>query len=147
MSSSQFPPSISLESKEKISKYAELVYKKDIKNITKEEILHLIKMDMASSITKMTVSASGTRPTGVQYATNNYFASLDVDLNEVSKTITDYLGSLPEDKILDSYFVQKNVLYNFIRTKHESLENYLRDLLDSAMKKDNCPRPGRSDKE
>ncbi len=138
-----FPDSVSTITKEKLTALAQEAFSKPIESLTKEDIRILIQMDIATTINKLTVSAAATRPTDIKFATNNYFASMEIDIAGYSKIIKDILDNVPEDKILDKYLDIKQVVYNMIRLKYESTENYLRSLLDSAITRDGCPKVGR----
>lgn len=147
MSNSTFPPSLSADTKAKLTQLAETVYNKAIKDIKKEDVLLLIQMDMATTINKINVGCSATRPTNIKYATNNYHASMEIDLSGISKLIRERLDSIPEDQIIDRYLELKSSLYGMIKVKYDSTETYLRGLLDASIQKDGCPVTGRGDDE
>lgn len=147
MSNSTFPVSLSADTKIKLTQLAETVYNKNIKDIKKEDVILLIQMDMATTINKINVGCSATRPTNIKYATNNYHASMEIDLSGISKLIRERLDSIPEDQIIDRYLELKSSLYGMIKVKYESTESYLRGLLDASIQKDGCPVTGRGDDE
>lgn len=145
MTKDLFPASMKTETKNKLSGLAETVYQTDIKNLTREKVMILVQMDMATTINKINVGASATRPTNIKYATNNYHASMEIDLSGIGKLIVAELDKLTEEELVDKYLELKSTLYSFIRTKYESSETYLRTLLDTAIKKDGCPPVARGD--
>lgn len=145
MSKSLFPVGISETNKNRIMGLAKTLFPhKKEEEITKEDLSFIIKMDMSTSFNKLTVSAAGTRPTDVKYATNQYFANLEVDLGEIKAAVDDMLKDVPEEELIDRYFELKGTVINMIKVKYEGTENYLRSLIESAMQKDNCPTPGRN---
>ncbi len=145
--SNAFPSNMSSETKNKISQLAETVYNRNIKDIKKEEVLLLIQMDMATVINKINVGCSATRPTSIKFATNNYHASMEIDLSGIGRLITERLESVPEDVLIDKYLELKSAIYGMIKVKYESTETYLRNLLDVSIQKDGCPVTGRGDDE
>lgn len=147
MANNIFPVGMAADTKAKISQLAETVYNRNIKDIKKEEVLLLIQMDMATVINKINVGCSATRPTNIKFATNNYHASMEVDLAGIGKLITSRLESVPDDEIIDRYLELKSALYGMIKVKYESTETYLRGLLDVSIQKDGCPVTGRGDDE
>jgi hypothetical protein len=145
MSDEKFPKNVSKDTQDRIKALAANVYEKDANDLTKDEIRNVISMDMATYPKKLTVSAAGTRPTPeLKFSTNNYHVSLDIDIGEAQTAIRTNLESLEDSgEILEEYLSSKSALFNLIKIKYEGTENYLRDLLDSAMTKDGCPKVGR----
>lgn len=146
MKESLFPSETQEETKNKILSLAKTVFSKDIKDLTKKEVQSLILMDMKSAINKVTVSVGGTRPTKLQYAGNNYHFSAEVDVAGMFEVLRDVCNSEPEATLLEKYFDTKSVVYNMIRVKITSTEQYLHELLDGSIKKDGLAIVGRGDK-
>ena len=142
-----FPKGISKDSKDKLLGLGETIFGKDRKDLTKSDIKMLVQMDMKMIISKLSLSRSGTRTTSLQYNTNNYFVAMDINISGVFEIVNTYLETVPDDKLIDEYLLHKNTIYNLIRVKYASAEEYLQNLLNTAMKKDNCPTPGRGSKD
>jgi hypothetical protein len=138
-----FPSFLSNDTKQKLASLAETAFGKPTDQLTRQDILLVVEMDFRTTINKLTISASATRPTDIKYATNNYFASMEIDISGYSKLVHEKLSALPEDQIVDKYLEMKQLVYNMIRLKYESSENYLRSLLDIAITRDGCPKVGR----
>lgn len=138
MTADIFPKGIDPSNKQKLLDLAEKVFDKSSKDLTKEDLRLLLTMDMSISFNKLSVSAAQTRPTSKKYATNNYHASLEISLDKVMQIVLEKMDNIPEAEIIDKYLELKSIVYNMIRVKYESTERYLRNLLDSAAKKDGC---------
>jgi|JI102314A2RNA_FD_contig_123_14243_length_6837_multi_3_in_2_out_0_7 hypothetical protein len=139
-----FPTETKEETKNKIISLAKIVYSKELKDLSKQEIQSLVLMDMKSSINKLTVSVGATRPTKVQYAGNNYHFSAEVDTSGMFEVLRDVCSSEPEPTLLEKYFDMKSAVYNMIKVKVTSTEQYLHELLDAAIKKDGLSIIGRA---
>lgn len=119
------------------------VYGVPAEQLTPEQIKEVIYLDLGTNVTKMTISASSTRRTEVQFCTNNYIAALDIDCSDIKESILFILKSTPDDQVLDKYIELKTITYRLLTSKYESNENYLRKLLRSAEEKDNVVGVGR----
>jgi len=142
-----FPPQTKEDIKAKILSLAQTVYNKETSELTKQEIQDLMLMDMKSSINKITVSTGATRPAGIQYASNNYHISAEVDVSGMFEVVREVANRAPQDKLLETYFDVKAAAYKMIEVKYASTEQYLHGLLDTAMKKDGVAILGRNNKE
>lgn len=147
MTENLFPENVTQINQDRIKDLACNVYNTEPELLTKEQLMHLVMMDMATFPTKLTVSAAGTRPTEVKYSTNNYHASMDIDLKGVNDVITSTIQEI-EDKgeSINTYLAMKSTFFSLIRAKYEGTENYIRELLAVAMDKDGCPKVGRNSK-
>ena len=134
---------VSTENMKRLTGLAEKVYECDISQLTKSQIVLLLHMDMKTSITEVQVNVNATRPTEVKFATNSYFAGAKIDTSGMFDLMLKHLGTVAEDRIIDTYFEMKAVIYKMIDIKFESTEQYLRTLLEKAGAKDNCPKVGR----
>jgi hypothetical protein len=147
MTKDLFPPNTKEEIKNKILSLATTVYNKEASELTKSQLENLMLMDMKSSINKITVSTGATRPAGIQYASNNYHISAEVDVSGMFDIVREIASSVPQDKLLETYFDAKAAAYKMIEVKYASTEQYLHGLLDTAMKKDGVAILGRNNKE
>lgn len=145
MSDNLFPPGVSKDNQKRVLDLASRVFNKDHSNLTKDDLYTVIKMDMATFPSKMSVSASATRATQIKYSTNNYFASIELDLSKMQQVMEEKLANFDKGELLEKYLELKANIFELIRVKHEGTENYLRSLLDEAMKKDGCPVIGRNE--
>jgi len=145
MSDSLFPENVTKDTQERVKSLAASVYNKEPTDLTKDEIMQVCALDMSTFPTKLTVSAMGTRPTNVKFATNNYSASMDIDVSAMAEVVSGTLSS-EEDKgkALEKYLAAKSAAFSLLKVKYEGTEGYLRDLLQSAMDKDGCPKVGRN---
>ena len=137
------PTTLSETSREKIKQLAETVFNKKIDQLTKDNIIMLIQMDMSTFASTLTVGASSVRPTNIKFSTNNYHASIEIDISGMFKIVREKLESVEQEKLIDTYLELKTVLFTMITVKYESTEHFLRTLLDKAMKRDDSPTPGR----
>lgn len=138
---------ISDSTKERLVELASKVYSKEPTQLTKEEIRNVIQMDMATFPSKMTVSAAATRTTEVKFNTNNYHTSIEIDLTLTNDVIkTNLVGIDESSSTIEAYLSMKSALFNLMRIKHEGTESYIRELLEAACSKDNCPKIGRFDR-
>jgi hypothetical protein len=144
---SKFPSVLSPDNAKKLLGLATRVFKIEESQVTKEQMLFIVQMDMKTFITEISVSASATRPTEIKYATNNYYASAKLDISGMSSLMFEHLDKCSEEELLDRYFEMKQAIYTLIEIKYESMESFLRNLLLSSEKKDNCPLVGRFNNE
>lgn len=138
-----FPETVNKKDAEELTLLACKIFNTTPDNLNKKQILYLIQLDMATIIDELTISVSITRPTEIKYATNNYFSSIKLSLDQIAKINEKQLEELPLDQLLPNYLERKKVLYRYISSKHESAENFLRTLVENAAAKDNCPKTGR----
>jgi len=143
----KFPSSLSPENASRLLSLATKVFKTSEADITKDQMLFIVQMDMKTFISELTISAAATRPTEVKYATNNYYVSAKLDISGMSSLMFDMLDKCSEETLLDKYFEMKQAVYSLIEIKYESTESFLRNLLLSSEKKDNCPSVGRFNNE
>lgn len=134
-----FPKNTTEENKNRMLGLAKQVLNKDEKNISKDDLMFLMKVDMATSYNKLAVSAASTRPTDIKFATNNYYALIDIDMSGVKEVVMAEVTSAPVDDMINVYFEKKTAVLNIIKIKYEGTENFLRDLLTIAMNKDGVP--------
>ena len=142
MTKELFPSGTSEESKKRLTDLAIQVFGTD--QITKENIMFLVTTDMGMSFNKITVSAGQTRPTNIKFATNNYHASIEINLSDITNNIKNILANTPEKDVVEKYLELKAAVYGMLKVKYESTDRYLRGLLDGAAKRDGCPITGDS---
>lgn len=140
---SLLPNTISKQDSQDLLNLAARIFNVATTDLTKSQVMYMIQMDMATVISSVTVSGSITRPTEIKFATNNYYTSMTLSLEDIKKVNTTLLEGMEMDKIIPTYLEMKRAMYGFISAKHESMENYIRSLLETAAGKDSCPKTGR----
>lgn len=147
MSDNIFPENVTKVTQDRITELAASVYSKSVDELTKDEIVQVVALDMATFPTKLTVGAMATRTTTAKFNTNNYSTSMDIDVSAMHSVVTKSLESMEDKgKALEAYLATKSAAFQLIKVKYEGTENFLRDLLDIAIEKDGCPKIGRNAK-
>lgn len=146
MSDQLFPEGLSVDTQDRIKGLAAKVHNKDVAELTKKDIQLAMAMDASMIPAKMNISAAQTRPTTVKFATNNYYAAVELDLSEMKTLLLQQLGESngTTAESIENYLSAKSAMLSLMKIKHEGMENYLRDLLDEAARKDDCPVVGRN---
>ena len=134
---------MSAASKERLTTLAKEVFN-DVKTLTKDHIITLVKMDMATFIGELSVSVAITRPTEQKYATNNYHASAKLDVSGIFDIIDEELKVTAQEDLIDRYLSLKTAAFNLIGAKYGSTENFLRNLVEGAASRDSILPIGRN---
>lgn len=104
---------------------AKRIYNKE--EVSDDELRLAVALDMNTFLSEMTISASETRQVR-QYESNNYFLSMQYNLEQVRQMFMLELNGDPMEKIA-KYLDMKKTTIKFLADKYSLTENLLRELI------------------
>lgn len=135
---------LAAESRIHIKNLCEVVLGKLPSELSKEEIVDIVCLDLSSFPVELTVSAGATRRTEVQYCSNNYHLSEKLDVSMQVTYIKDSLSRCETGQaVIDRYISLRGMMFELIKTKVMNTEQFLRDMIAEAERKDGQAPQGR----
>ena len=115
------------------AKIAESIF--NTKEVTNEQLMFILDLDLNMSVKELTISAGETRQMR-QYESNNYHLSMKLDLGDCQNIVLEQVKSAKNDDKMTTYFQSKKTLYAVMREKYIRNESYLRNLISAQKIKD-----------
>lgn len=138
------PDKISEETKTKLINMCKSVYKKEISQLTKKEVMELVRLDLAIFPSTFNIYVSGKRKMEVQFNMNDYSAGMTFNLEAATKQVAQVVSEQPTPEAMVEKFVQmRGLMYSLLTQKYATNEEFLRHLCRQAEIKDGIPGCGR----
>ena len=137
------PKDLTPEAADHIKNLAMAVHGELPSKLNEKQLGDLITLDMASLPTQFTVSAGATRRTEVQYCSNNYHLSEQLDTSSMKDAILSGLENLDGADMINRYVEIRSTMLKMCEVKIESTEDWLRELIKEMEIKDGQAPQGR----
>jgi len=131
--------SLSTDQNEAVTKLAERVYGKPAEELTNNQIVNLLRLEMEAYPCEMTISVGEVRPTSINYSTSRYDATIKIDMNNTFDTAEKIMeeSDNPIAGLIESVLLARA----FILDKYTRTEAMLRNMVNDAIKADGLQTP------
>jgi hypothetical protein len=107
---------------------------KDVE-VSDEELLFAVKMELSLIMTEITISA-GEKRQKTQFNPNDYFGSVKLDVSEASRTILERVMDAPLGSKVETYIKSKKYFYSLIAERFSTHEDFIRNLIQNQQRSD-----------
>lgn len=124
--------------RDKLAKLAASVFDKNESDLTKQDILILLEMELMAIPTKLVISVNEARPTRIEYSSWRGGMEMELDLGGLKEFARNMVAD--GDSAIEDFLRASNYIRKFILSKLRRSEKMLREELNRAIVADGLDR-------